>query len=566
MRHLKVNFAKTVQALILSVLVISLFSSCKKDDEPQKSDAKTMTNVKIIAGENQFDGIVQSNGTTFHFSVPLGFDQNQLTSAIATFTIPSTATANPPSGSTANFMTDVNYTVTAEDGSQAVYTIHKVDASSSEADFLTFSVDVDNVNVAIDKANAKITLTVNLTTWNLLSEATPTFTLSVGATVSPASSVKQNFKNPVQYVVTANDGTSKTWTVTCNVTDWPTAGIRPESAKILFAKQLRGDLGITVDHVTGGIALYEDVVIINTRNENSICIDGKTGEKVHEFDLGPIKGGLTNFYTTNDAGGNVLVCNLAPNDGTFKVWRLTSITGDSELFIDWAGSGDLAVGRKMSVRGNISTNAIITAPILGEAAEPQFARWTVSGGNLASQTPEIITISGHSGVWRNNADVIYTTTSTTSDYFVGAYSPNFLAWVNGATNQVRSSMSRTIDDDGNWITNAVDYIEFNNAKYVTANWINSFNWGSCDIVWLLDVTSEAKFTGNLSFSPATCPAVAWQSERHIYGAWALSVQNTNGTGDVAMKVSDDGKYLYLYFMFTNGSIVGVQFDCEGVGG
>ncbi|MPN57857.1 hypothetical protein SDC9_205553 [bioreactor metagenome] len=47
----------------------------------------------------------------------------------------------------------------------------------------------------------------------------------------------------------------------------------------------------------------------------------------------------------------------------------------------------------------------------------------------------------------------------------------------------------------------------------------------------------------------------------LYGAKALGDVNANGTGDVAFRVSNDGYYLYVYFMFTNGYVVCAQFDC-----
>ncbi|MFR5271051.1 MAG: hypothetical protein ACLTGI_11610 [Hoylesella buccalis] len=46
-----------------------------------------------------------------------------------------------------------------------------------------------------------------------------------------------------------------------------------------------------------------------------------------------------------------------------------------------------------------------------------------------------------------------------------------------------------------------------------------------------------------------------------YGGKALGKQNANGTGDVALRVSNDGYYLYIYFMFTNGYVGCVRCDC-----
>jgi hypothetical protein len=45
----------------------------------------------------------------------------------------------------------------------------------------------------------------------------PTITVSDGATIGPKSRTAKNFTTPVIYTVTAQDGTSETWMVTCIV-------------------------------------------------------------------------------------------------------------------------------------------------------------------------------------------------------------------------------------------------------------------------------------------------------------------------------------------------------------
>jgi hypothetical protein len=77
----------------------------------------------------------------------------------------------------------------------------------------------------------------------------------------------------------------------------------------------------------------------------------------------------------------------------------------------------------------------------------------------------------------------------------------------------------------------------------------------------LDVTNEANFTG--SVVAGTCPAVFWECELDIYGAKAVIPQVINEyfTSAVSLSASPDGYYMYLYFLFTNGYVVGVQFDC-----
>lgn len=403
----------------------------------------------------------------------------------------------------------------------------------------------------------EVTKTISLVAIEQLEPALAEITMSYHASISPdPTAVALDYNSDVEFTVTAHDGvTTNVYTVKKEVPSKLTYGIRPGSAKLMFAKQLKADLAITTDNLTGGIAATGDYIVLNTRNANSVYINAKTGEKVGEIDLGSIKGSLTNFYNTADADGNVLICNLAPNAGSFKIWKLTSIPGTPELMIEW--NGGVAVGRKFSINGSINGDAIITAPIL--AAGQKIARWTIVGGTLTSQTPEIVTMSGLTKGWTTNVDVVQTSSKDiTSDYFVASYSDNTFAWVDGLTNTVSKKLDVI---STNYIPSAVDHIGFNNAKYVTLNWINSFSWGAADAVWLLDVSDKTNFEGNLETK--TCNSVVWECDRNVYGGKSVTpaVINANGTGDVALRVSEDGYYMYLYFMFTNGYVVGYQFDC-----
>ncbi len=181
----------------------------------------------------------------------------------------------------------------------------------------------------------------------------------------------------------------------------------------------------------------------------------------------------------------------------------------------------------------------------------------MSNGQLVSQTPDIIDINGYAWNW-NNADVKYMTPSLSSDYYVVGYNPstNNLGKVSGQNHSVTSA-NTTLNT--NFIVNSVDYIEFNNGKYVAYNHVNGFNWGAADQVFLLD--AEMPLVGDPS--SATAPTnLIWAAPKGAYGPNAASAAtNTNGTGDVVMAVSENGYFLYLYFMFTNGYVVGVQFDC-----
>jgi hypothetical protein len=279
------------------------------------------------------------------------------------------------------------------------------------------------------------------------------------------------------------------------------------------------------------------------------------------------------MYNTADDAGHILIANLAQNAGTFKVWKLNSLSGTPELFINWTGNTTLAVGRKISVQGNLASEAIITAP-LHNGTGAQFARWRVTGGALQSQTPDIVTVSGMT--WTTNVDVVSTSASdVNADYFVARYADHvpgengnvypMLNWINGSNNTVRKSL---VNVNSNFVSNAVAYTVFNRVPYALVNYINGFTWGQADMIYLVNASSVDSFTAEYNSwgSPwGVGGAVEWASEIHKYGAMSGSgVANGNSTGDVAFLQSEDGYFLYVYFMFTNGYIVGVQFDCVDI--
>lgn len=328
-------------------------------------------------------------------------------------------------------------------------------------------------------------------------------------------------------------------------------GIKEGSDQVLWAKKMKEDLGIDTLQATGGMAVTNDYVVLNTRGLESIYLNRMTGEKLGTLNMSDliVESGLRNFYNTADDDGNILVCNLAPNDGSFKIWKIKDINSTPELYIEH--DEGLKLGRKISIKGSIDKDAIITAPIY----EPgqKFLRWQVKNGALVSTTPETITINGIEGdSWGYHADVVYTDSSDiNSDYFAAYYTqPYKFAWVDGKTNTVKSWGP---DNTSNWVVNGVDYTVFNGRPYAVQNSVNSFTWGSNDTALLYDASSTDSFS-----------VPVWTAETGVYGGKenGNGDSNGNGTGDVALKVSEDGLYLHIYFMFTNGQVACVQFDAE----
>jgi len=92
-----------------------------------------------------------------------------------------------------------------------VLTFDKLD---SEADITKFVVA--NVEATISGT----TITAEVPNGTDVTKLKPTITISKDATVSPASGAETDFTDPVSYVVTAEDGTTKkTYTVTITVAE-----------------------------------------------------------------------------------------------------------------------------------------------------------------------------------------------------------------------------------------------------------------------------------------------------------------------------------------------------------
>lgn len=446
-------------------------------------------------------------------------------------------------------MTKDNYiTVKDQTGASAEYKVIAEIRKSDECVITKFNLISLGLSGIINESSKSISL-ISLES---IGEVLADVSISHGATISPdPATVALNYDQEQKITVTAQNGSTKsTYTVKKEIPEKIAAGLRANSAKLLWAKKLT-DIGITSSNMATGIAVTQDYVMINDRgNGNAIYLDGRTGANVGSINIGNFAGSLTNFYATADENDNILFTNLVPESGTtFTVWRVRGVNGTPEKYIEFNVTS--AIGRKLSVRGSLDGDAIITAPYYGTSG--QFARWQVINGTLKSQTPDLVVSQGL-GSWGNNADVIYSDpTDPASDYFAAFYTtPRNLCWFDGKTNTIKYNGPEI---SANWIQNAVDYTVFNKVAYVLSNSVNSFTWGTDDSIYLFDLAANSLDNQPINFGSDGLGI------NGNYGAKALGNQNGNGTGDVAFRISSNGYYLYIYFMFTNGYVGCVQCDC-----
>ena len=209
------------------------------------------------------------NGTTISLQVPFGTDVKKL---IASFTVSAGAnvkvgTINQQSGVTLNdFTNPVSYTVTAEDGTSQVYTVvvYLLAApKSSEKDMLTFGITNPYTIGVISGTNIALTVPYgtdvkSLTAFFTLSPKAIAYINGIGQ-ITGASII--NFSAPVTYTVTAEDGTTKTYSVTVTIDKNPlgidevtasTVSVYPNPTNgTFFVNATSGSLTISVTDLQG---------------------------------------------------------------------------------------------------------------------------------------------------------------------------------------------------------------------------------------------------------------------------------------------------------------------------
>ena len=165
------------------------------------------------------------NGNTISLQVPFGTD---ITKLVANFTASSGAQVkvkgvNQVSGTTPNdFTAPVTYTVYAEDGTSQDYMVVVYVLAvpkSSEKDILTFGLTnpytigvITGTNIAIKVPFG--TDVTSLTAFFTLSSSAIAYIGNVGQITGVSIN---NFATPVSYIVTAEDGTTKTYIVTVTI-------------------------------------------------------------------------------------------------------------------------------------------------------------------------------------------------------------------------------------------------------------------------------------------------------------------------------------------------------------
>ncbi|UII77375.1 DUF5018 domain-containing protein [Flagellimonas sp. HMM57] len=212
----------------LSILFLSLFVlvSCSKDDDNDnaKSSARAITAFVFAATANEaltedVKAKIDEDGKAINAEVPFG---TNITALKPTITVSEGAKVSPDSKAVKDFTEEVEYMVTAEDGSTDKYLVNIGIATSGAKEIMSFVFLAEDNAVLSEDVQATInedekTIIAEVPSGTDVTALVPNIEISAGAKVAPNSSIETDFSKTVTYMVTANDESSIEYTVTVNV-------------------------------------------------------------------------------------------------------------------------------------------------------------------------------------------------------------------------------------------------------------------------------------------------------------------------------------------------------------
>jgi len=241
------------------------------------------------------------------------------------FDISPGAMVTPTTNEAQDFRNDVKYNIASYGETiEKEWWVHVTVLSeqSHEAEITALTIPEQTSSAVINSTNATVNIEV---AWNAdITNLTPDITISAGATISPASGVSQNFTNPVNYTVTAENGTIKAWTVTVT---------KQQIVDVTFNVNMNKQ--IKLGNFTAGSDVVNITGSFNSWTDN-VCDDSDAD-------------GIYTFTATNIAvGSNV--------EYKFKINNTTELSGQpNRVFVVESSNNDTTVWYNNIPIGSVAT-------------------------------------------------------------------------------------------------------------------------------------------------------------------------------------------------------------------
>ena len=131
------------------------------------------------------------------------------------------------------------------------------------------------------------------------------------------------------------------------------------------------------------------VVCLGDGTTTPAYYNASTGNKIGNVTLGSVSVASLGCMTS-DSRGNILLATKATNGKSFSIYKTSSVTTAPTLLTTYTNNTGLDMGTKVSVQGDINTNASIIATCDGTASSGsnKFVRWIITDGVLGS--PQVV--------------------------------------------------------------------------------------------------------------------------------------------------------------------------------
>ena len=243
---------------------------------------------------------------------------------------------------------------------------------SSEKKILKFEFTTLGVEATISEGAKTIVAQVPEDTD--VTNLVPTITVSAKASVDPASGVPQNFTNPKTYVVTAEDGSNTSYTVTVTKGGGGGGGGQTTDPTTIdgniSANTTWPDLGLPVDYIIDGYCYIEGNAMLTIEPGVTIMFTGTNSAIVVEENAGIHMVGTPDKHIrlVNPTNNN--------NHGAWKYFHLTSNRTDNVMeYVDFINGGSDNGGEVLYVDGTLSMKNCL---IDGSRGKGMYVRGTLT--------------------------------------------------------------------------------------------------------------------------------------------------------------------------------------------
>ncbi len=182
------------------------------EEEPEESDASILSfsflKENNVSLSDNYEAVIENNEIKLQLS-----ELEELENIIPTIEISEGASISPTTNTGIDFRGNVVFTVTSENGeTQKEYTV-KIIRLRSVKNVVKFNVTIDDKTFKATIDNDLNQIRLKVPEGTDITNLTPEILLSDEAEVIPLSGMPQNFSNPVNYTVTAEDGSKKEFIV-----------------------------------------------------------------------------------------------------------------------------------------------------------------------------------------------------------------------------------------------------------------------------------------------------------------------------------------------------------------